>query len=558
MDFSLPRLFPRAKAAARLDVGSPTYWLQGGSATPLAVKSSGLHGDGLERMARSRRELGADKVSLALAYTSNPVVHRCVNLCAQSVAEMPHGVRNRRTKAVIPDHPLNAALDTSQSYYRKNLLFAWVAGMKTHGEAYIEKVRSGLGEVAALRWLNPVYVEPLVIGGRITQYLFTDGEVGYYELPAGSVIYDYTHNPLDDFRGLSPLQVAITDINIHNNYREYLNAFFRNDATPGGILAAKQGATIGKPDQQRMKEWIDANLKGARNRFKLMFLPAPMEFQSVQQSPAPEYGEVERSATRAICTALGVPVPLVDLDQERFQLGEQIPKSFYENTVIPDCEGLAPLVNREFLPLFGDPDTEEFYFDYDKVLALMDDQVKRATALNARWLAGNATMNEVREKFGDAPVNGGDVYMMPKASTPVPLSDLPRLAELARDAGAGNARDMPEEQTVPRQGSADRQATGTDAVKAADLELRAWQRKALRHGVKKARAFRAETLPVTVADAVRADLSALPDDADKAALKAVFDGARRALKALVDRDDALALVDWLLDLDLTDLVDAAA
>src|SRR5690606_29920218 len=187
------------------------------------------------------------------------------------------------------------------------------------------------------------------------------------EIPPSRIIYDYYHNPLDDYRGLAPMQTALPSINILNGIMDYQNSFFLNDARPGGILSARQGTHINTTEQQRRTTFWREQVEGARKAFRTIFMPAALEYQAVQQAPTPEHVDVERGAIRKICDAFGVPVPLVDLDEMRFQLSEEQPKSFYENTVIPDCMEIAEVINGELLPFFDDSGDVVFEFDYDKI-----------------------------------------------------------------------------------------------------------------------------------------------------------------------------------------------
>jgi len=516
------------------------FYLANGQVTPIGTKSAGAFGHAIQSQVRARRELMADDTGLALAYAAAPTANRCVDLLATKVAGMPHGVYRKSDKTLIEDHPLMRALRLSRRIWGKNVLYVWEHSLMLHGEVYFEKVRNGFGQPSAIRWLNPIVTEPQIDQGRIIAFEYSgDDQIVLFD--PDDVIYDRTHNPLDDWRGLSPMQVALTAANININYQEYINAFYRNDSTPGGILSARQNTTINKSDAERLLKFWQDQFQGVRNKFRTAFMPAPLEYQQVQQAPSEASMKTVREAKRTICEVFGVPIALVDHDESRFQLGEQPPKLLYENKIIPDCDAIAEVMNDEVLPFFDDSGEVYFGFDYDQIRAMLDDQVKRATAINARLLSGNITVNEARMKFGDKAVSGGDVFFIPKAQQPVQQSDLPRLTEIIKEAQREPiAQGQPEERRVPRQNDPGQ-------------ELRAWQKKAL-NSLKRARHFTPYVLPASVAAQVKADLLALPDDADRKAIKAVFVSAERELKAILELDDPGALVERLMRSGLEDVL----
>lgn len=521
---------------------------KGGLLRPMTMKGiSGSHGSGIQAQVRARRELIAEDTDLALAYASNPIAHRCVELRAQKVAEMPRRVVNKQTREPIEDHLFFEILALSRRLYGKDVIYAWQHSKCIHGEAYLEKVYDGRGEFSALRWLNPIALEPLVIGGEIVRFDYM-GDDGIIKFEPGELIYDYYHNPLDDFRGLSPMQVALPAVNTHNYYREQVNGFFQNDATSNGFISARQGSVFNEPSMQRLRNWWKEHVTGSRKKYQTLFLPMPLQFEKMQDTPAPEWDDLESSAVRNICDAFGVPVPLVDFNEMRFQLSGEQPKAFYENTIIPECKSLAEDINEEIMPLIDE--NAVFEFDFDQIRAMMDDQVKRATAVNARQMSGNLTINEARREFGKPELDGGDVLLMPTALMPVPVDQLSNITTLMQPKP--NA-----EQTDSRQGAnaPEEDAAPPDrAERKADDELSAWRKQTLNKGVRKARSFKCYLLPQSIAESVRGELYALPDEAERNDIRAVFEQARRELKAMFEESDLEGLVERLQHSNTTDLL----
>jgi HK97 family phage portal protein len=565
----LERLFPRRQpvvsegAAADVPLG---FYVRGNSVVPITSKGiqggmgggrksvTGLYGISQQAAIRTRKELLASDGELALAYASNVIAHRCVDLRSQKVAEMPRRLVNKRTGEVVKDHPFLDAVRLSNKVHRKSIFYLWQNAKCIHGETYFLKTTDTFGRPLMMQWLNPTATEPFVFGGRILYFEYYDDAIGAQgtQIPTWQVMYDYYHNPSDDLRGLSPMQVALEPINVMNSIQAYQLSFFQNDATPGGLIGAKQGTILQKSDQDRLLKWWQEQLQGVRKRFKPVFLPFPLEWQNVQQPPSPEHTDIERAQIRKICDVFGVPVPLVDYDQARYQFSGEHPKMLYENTIIPDCEVIAEHVNNELLPFFDDSDTVRFEFEYDKVRALIDDQTKRTTAINARQMAGNITLNEARQRFGDAPIDGGDVVFVPKAIMAVDVEDLPDLDQLARPEPIGNRdpENLPMEILPENNGR-----TGTGQQDMALAELKAWRRKYKQKGLKGARNFREQHLPTRVADSLRSMLFAFPDDAPAEQVNGAFETAQRELRAVLDSELLAGLAERIREARLEDVLD---
>ena len=555
-----PTLFRRTTQLQAAASDAVIGWsVERGTVVPLSMKTIGAYGESIQQQIGARKTLRADDDGLALAYASNPIAHRCVDLRAQKVSEMPKRVVLKGTHDPIPDHPLILALDESRRYWRKSLLYLWQSAKCIHGEAYIEKIADQFGRPMTLRWLNPLAIEPYVDGDAIAWFDYQSDTFNQTRIETERVVYDYYHNPLDDYRGLAPMQVALSAVNILNGVMNYQNAFFANDARPGGVLSGDGNVHFNDTTMKRLKNFWDEQLSGARKAFRTIFMPVGLKYSQIQQAPTPEHETVERMAIRKICDAFGVPVPLVDLDEMRFQLSDEQPKQFYENTVIPDCMEIAEVINGELLPFF-DPGAEDvvFEFDFDKIRALLDDQVKRATAINSRVLTGVLTVNEARREYGLKEWDGGEAVMLPKASMLVQLDDLPSIEEMTgaqATAPADQATPDPNGGAVPTGDT--RQNDSTPAIaKSAPLqtdalgELKAWAEVARKRGVAKALEFTIYHIPPAVADGIRAQLFALGEDAKPVQIKAVYADARRQLTVLFDEAELAGLNERLRTLGL--------
>lgn len=498
------------------------YQIKAGQVTPITIKGVGVTGLALESQIRLRKELRADVTGLALAVAAHPVPNRCVDLRARKVSEMPHKLVNVADKSTVTLHPFLNALIAARKYWSNDLFYLWEHALCVHGECYLEKVVDQFERPYTLRWLNPIVTQPIIINGAIEVFYYMQQSGGdYHQFTPEQVIYDHTHNPTDDFRGLAPMQVALPSVNVLVGVNDYQNGFFQNDATPGGILSADGNTYIGKTDQDRLMQFWKDQLQGARKRFRSIFMPANVKWQYTQQPPSPEHAAVESAATDKVCTAFGIPPSLINSGERRYSAAnDNDMKIFYENTVIPECVEMETIVNEQILPWFDDSGSVRFEFDFTAIRALLEDQVKQATAINARMLTGNISLNQARAKFGDLPVEGGDLWFLPKANMPIAESDLKDAASIAQE----------QQQTPQMQGVAQENQKPVDKIdqqQEAMGELKLWKKLTLQKGLDRGRRFDAYLIPAQVADDLRGLLYGISDlksaDERKRDIQAAFD-----------------------------------
>jgi hypothetical protein len=317
-------------------------------------------------------------------------------------------------------------------------------------------------------------------------------------------------------------------------------------------------------------QWKE-QLGGTKNKKKTVFLPASLEWQDVQDRPADQHSSLSERADRKIARTFGVPYTMIESQEQRTDNDED-KKSFYEDTIFPRCNQIAELVNHEVMPYFGDPETEEFSFDVDKVRVTYGNQVQRSTALTSRLLAGGMSINEYRREFGQTDVEGGDLYLFPKNATPVNEGELGMVVQQQREAeeraaeekrqqfeatmqlkekqGAGNpasGASAPQETSDERSNAINLQGRNNQPAKA---ELAAWQRKTARKGLKAGRTFSAEFVSDSVASYVRGRLLDLPDDAAVDDVRMVFAEARAMLASEDDEEAFEAMRSILKELGL--------
>ncbi|MDB5734457.1 MAG: phage portal protein [Alphaproteobacteria bacterium] len=372
------------------------------SATPLIALS--LQG---------RARWGArDAASLArLGVMQNAVAYACVRKIAGAAASMPWLLYDGAQE--LESHPLLALLVRPNPNEDGAALFErWYAFLQTAGNAYLESVTLD-GTPRELYVLRPdrVTVVPGARGWPAAYDYSVDGHTSRITREASGflpVLHATLFHPLDDYYGLSPLEVAQTAIEVHNAGAAWTKSLLDNAARPSGALIYKGPEGTGLTDDQfgRLKRELEDAYQGAANAGRPMVLEGGLDWKAMSYTPSDmDFSETRSVAAREIALAFGVPPMLLGIPGDNSYANyAEANLSFWRQTVLPLVSRTAASLTSWLGPRFGEG--LRVGFDADAVDAL-------AQARQGVWQALNdaafLTMNEKRAAAGYSPLEGGDV-----------------------------------------------------------------------------------------------------------------------------------------------------
>lgn len=515
----------------------------------------------------------------AAAYSVSTWVYRCIEVRKSAVHRMPWNVYDKRTKQPLPDHPLAIALKRN----RQRLLKKIEQSQLLYGETFLEFVHNDYGFTSDLFWLNNLGMAVLVGAGKILGYSYTAMQGGHAQnFDYDQVAFMKTDNPFNDLRGMSPTEVIMDEIAIDKDVARVVRAFYANDSRVGLLLIPK--VNLQPADAERFLETWKKQTQGVNKAGKSILLPQDITVERVQEPATLDDVQLRESTRREIAAAYGVPLTLAGgWDDAKYQSLPEQRKSFYEETIIPECDNIAEFVNSDITPVMDDSGYAEFKFDYMSILALTEDAQKKNDIYSNRLVSGLITRAEAREALGHPVRDSDHVYYIPTGATVVPddeialvtpttntVDETPDQQQVAPTAGPDNGqqpkpetppKQLPSGQTPgqnggqnPPQNSAERK--GSDSVlfskdfllsqiqhpaeppvksvpppQGTSLdELNAWEKKALNNGATKAAGFVCYVLDKPMQDAVRGALNGAGKTATKAAIRTIFGEARKAMQ----------------------------
>jgi HK97 family phage portal protein len=354
---------------------------------------------------------GRDAASLArIGVMQNAIAYACVRKIASAAASVPWLLYDGAEE--LETHPLLALLVRPNMNEDGVALFErWYGFLQTAGNAYLEGVTLD-GTPRELHVLRPDRMT-VVAGARgwpVGYDYRVDGQVTRIARDAAGflpVLHATLFHPLDDYYGLSPLEVAATAIEVHNAGAQWTKALLDNAARPSGALIYKGPEGGGLSDEQftRLKRELEDAYQGAANAGRPMVLEGGLDWKAMGYNPADmDFAETRSVAAREIALAFGVPPMLLGIPGDNtYSNYAEANLNFWRQSVLPLVARTAASLTRWLAPRFGEG--LRIGYDTDAVEALADARQAVWAKLDA---ASFLTVNEKRAAAGYSPLEGGD------------------------------------------------------------------------------------------------------------------------------------------------------
>jgi HK97 family phage portal protein len=239
--------------------------------------------------------------------------------------------------------------------------------MELVGEWYwvLNRGASGRGMPIEMWPVRPDRMEPVPDPKNfLAGWVYTGPNGEQVPLLASEVIQLKYPNPMDLYRGMSPVQALLADIDSAKYTAEWSRNFFLNSATPGGIVtfAKRLSDTEFKEFTDRWREQHQGVARGHRvgvleqgatfdNNTYTMHDMQFVELRNLSR-------EVIREAYRIHQAMLGNSE---DVNRANAQTAEEIHVAWHE---IPRLKRQRTVLNNMFLPMYGSTSTNRM-FDFD-------------------------------------------------------------------------------------------------------------------------------------------------------------------------------------------------
>lgn len=384
-------------------------------------------------------EVGKPRISstdvLTLAregYQQNAVIYGCIQLLAKATLEAPM-VWQRGENPLPPRAALLKAWkspnpDQTWKQWHQRACITYQVG----GKVRFHILRSRGGMPIALHVLRNDRLRPVPdsMGGiDYWEYRVTQGSAPY-GIDPGDIIELANPNLLDDYDGLSAIQVMAADGDLDNEAVRYLRGYFTNGAIPITKVTVKGNPT--EAEAKALADKIEERLRGNR-RYRPFVQGEGTDLETLGADPEKlDLGGLFGHTESRICLALGVPPLMVGawigLVRSAYNTAEQQERRLWRGTVQPWHLMLADVMTEKFIrPEFG----EDLAWTYDltQVAALQESSEERNKGAIDLYRFGVITRDEARRRTGEKDIDKGeDVFIVgPQAGGEPPAPVKPAL-----------------------------------------------------------------------------------------------------------------------------------
>lgn len=358
-------------------------------------------------------------MSVATAY-------RCVNILADSVANLPLQYMRRRGEIFVEDtnSPLHYLL-TVQPTPEMSAFDFWrqvVQYIQLNGNAYVVPVYSpATMDICRLALVDPLSVAHDTFNDR---YTVCDANAGISGTFDEDEIIHFKNYSRDGKRGISTLEFARTSLRIAaTGDAETLNRFENGGIVRGIVSNDTSVRGFGEYQDEELQKTAQSLDDRFKSGERIVSLPGQAQFSPLSLSSADmQFLESRKFTGLDICRFFGVHPSFVFHDtSSNYKSAEMANTAFLSNTLNP----LLRKIEVELLRKLVSPSLcckRKFQFDRRELFASdLDSRVKYQTQTIA---AGLYTVNEWRQAENRPPVEGGNTVLVSANLRPIELAGL--------------------------------------------------------------------------------------------------------------------------------------
>lgn len=324
-----------------------------------------------------------------------PAVYACIRVLSEAIASLPlityerfdNGDKERARDfsmfGLLHDSP--NPLMTSFEY--RELL---VGHLCLRGNAYSFIERES-GEVVALWPLHPDRVTVELQGRELVYKHQNDGTEKVYSM---ADILHIRGLSSDGIIGYSPLTLLRDTFGHSKAVQEYSSSYFRNDASPGGILSTPNSLSLQSQAGLR-KAWTEGHA-GKGKHHRVAILDNDLKWQSIGISPQDsQLIESQKFSVVEIARVFRVPLNLImDYERSTYSNVTEQNRSFLTHTLQPWLTRIEQAISKSLLT---ESEKKKYFVEHLTNGFLRSDTKTRYESYKIAIEAGFLTIDEVRQ-----------------------------------------------------------------------------------------------------------------------------------------------------------------
>lgn len=317
------------------------------------------------------------------------------------------------TRTEVLNHPLLDLWRSVNPFYTQiELLETGQQHFELAGEMWWVLLRNGNGRPVEM-W--PVRPDRMTVvpspDNYIAGYLYRVGSQAI-PLPPQDVILIRRPHPVSPYRGIGTLQSVMVDAATERESSLWTRNFFRNNATPGGIIEVSQ-AMGDEAFDKFVQRWRTQH-QGVANAHRVAILEnASWKDRKITQRDM-QFEQLKRMNRDIIIGAWGMPLSVMGISESVNRANAEAGEVTFSKWVVrPRLVRIRAALNERLAPQFGS-NLEMDFVDptpTNRELAL-EEAVKG-------YDSGFLSQNEARDRLGESEIDGGDAF---KIAAPTPFT----------------------------------------------------------------------------------------------------------------------------------------
>jgi HK97 family phage portal protein len=286
-------------------------------------------------------------------------VYRCVKEIGEAVGSVTWLAMTDDGKGNLTQlptsHPLSRLLAQPNELQDSAEFFeAWAIYLSLSGSDYWNIVDVDGGRPFKMYHLRPDWMtanpDPVTF---ISGYTLDNKAGNKIEFTPKEILHFKYLDPLDPFRGLSPLASAQRTIETENSALLWNKTMFDNSAIPGGVLTVP-ATTMQTETREKLETDLQSQF-GRENMNKPLVLWGGMDWKQMGLSQKDlDFKELKLMNKFEICAALGVPPGIVGANEDPTYSNFGVERmAMWEDTIIPMVMWLKRKMNMRIAPAFG-------------------------------------------------------------------------------------------------------------------------------------------------------------------------------------------------------------
>ena len=372
-------------------------------------------------------------------YKGHAIVRACIDKIAKSCVAAGYKFIPRDSKLDLDEGDDEKLTEVfTRSKFRSLLRSAYI-DLLIYGDAFWWVQMNRLTEGHMLLRVAPSQVS-IVIDKEtqdVTSYIVRDSQGQETQYPAEDFIHFKFYDPSNAVYGLSPME-SIQSAVAQDLFAQQFNESFYANGAQTGIIFNMKGAS--KEEVDRNREYIRNEYTSVVNAHKPVVLEGDVSVEkSASDHAGMQFIEGRQALTMEIMAVFDMPYTKIGGTTEganRSQSSEN-DKTYRSETIAPLQNMVEDTINEELI--FELLNIQDTIFNHVELDTRTEEQQMKL--LSEGMSQGVYALNDVRQRLGLAPVEGGEEPWVATPTGLIPVSMVKEVAEAILAGGAAQQND---------------------------------------------------------------------------------------------------------------------